>query len=128
MSVVGVIAGQAGQSNDGVTMDTHQACGGTNATPFLKMAEDRHDRVVGELGAEEDGPFVLGERVLAEVAAEESVLALLSEAVVDREVSGVALTEGRALGVGTAETCEVFHRHGTSWVEKRNESAYPRMR
>jgi hypothetical protein len=93
MSVVGVIAGQAGQADDGVAMDTHQSCGGTNAASFLEMAEDRHDRVVGELGAEEDGPFVLRERLLAGIAAEESVLALLPEAIVDREVSGIALTE-----------------------------------
>jgi hypothetical protein len=94
MSVVGVIAGQAGQANDGVAMDAHQACGGTDATSFLEMAEDRHDRVVGELGAEEDGSLVLRERVSAEVAAKESVLALLAEAVVDREISGVAAPEG----------------------------------
>jgi hypothetical protein len=83
MSVVGVIAGQAGQADDGIAVDSHQACGGADATSFLKVAEDRHDRVVGELGAEEDGPFVLGEGVLAGVAAEEPILALLAEAVVD---------------------------------------------
>src|SRR3954454_13475608 len=99
MSVVGVIAGQAGQADDGVAVDSHQACGGADATTFLEMAEDRHDRVVGELGAKEDGPLVLGEGALAGVAAEESVLALLAEAVVDREVSGVALPEGRTLRV-----------------------------
>jgi hypothetical protein len=94
MSVVGVIAGQAGQADDGVAMDTDQACGGADATSLLEMAEDRHDLVVGELGAEEDGPFVLGEGVLAGVAEEEPVSALLSETVVDREVSGIALSEG----------------------------------
>ncbi len=83
MSVVGVSTGQASQADDGIAVDPHQACGGADTTSFLEMAEDRHDRLVGELGAEEDGPFVLRERVLAGVAAEESVLALLSEAVVD---------------------------------------------
>jgi hypothetical protein len=128
MSVVGVIAGQTGQADDGVAMDADQACGGADATSFLEMAEDRHDRVVGELGPEEDGAFVLGESAPADVAAEESMLALLPEAVMDREVSGVALAEGGALGVGAAEACEVFHRHEASWVEKRSRSAYPRMR
>ncbi len=83
MSVVGVIARQAGQADDGVAVDSHQTCGGPNATSFLEMAEDRHDRVVGEFGPEEDGPFVLGEGVLAGIAAEEPILALLAEAVVD---------------------------------------------
>src|SRR5438309_5152205 len=119
MSVVGVIAGQAAQADDGVTVDAHQSCGGADATPFLEVAEDRHDRLVGELGAKEDGPFVLRERLLAGVAAEEAVLTLFSEAVVDREVSSVALTEGRTLGVGTAEPCEVVHRHEASWGVKR---------
>ena len=94
MSVVGMIAGQAGQADDGVAMDADQACGGADATSFLEMAEDRHDFVVGEFGPEEDGPFVLGEGVLAGLAEEEAVLALLSEAVVDREVSSIALSEG----------------------------------
>ena len=116
MSVVGVIAGQAGQADDGVAVDSHQACGGADATAFLEMAEDRHDRVVGEFGAEEDGPLVLGEGVLAGVAAEEPILALLAEAVVDREVSGVALPEGRTLRVGAAAACEVVHRGEASWV------------
>jgi hypothetical protein len=123
MSVVGVIAGQAGQADDSIAVDSHQACRGADATSFLEMAEDRHDCVVGEFGPEEDGPFVLGEGVLAEIAAEEPILALLAEAVVDREVSGVALTEGRTLRVGAAEACEVFHRREASWVERRNESA-----
>jgi hypothetical protein len=122
MSVVGMAAGQAGQADDGVAMGAHQACGGPDAAPFLEMTEDRHDRVVGELGAEEDGPFVLRERVSAGVAAEEPVLALLAEAVVDREVPGVALTERRTARVGAAEPCEVFHRGEASRVERRGRS------
>jgi hypothetical protein len=127
MNVVGVIAGQAGQADDGVAMDPDQACGGADATSFLEMAEDRHNRLVGELGPEEDGPFVLREGVLADVAAEESVLAMLAEAVVNREVSGVASAEFRTLGIGTAETREIVHRHEASWVKNRSRLAYPRM-
>jgi hypothetical protein len=128
MSVVGMIAGQAGQADDGVAMDADQACGGADATPFLEMAEDRHNLVVRELGTEEDGALVLGEGTLAGVAAEESVLALLSEAVVNREVSGVASAEIRTLGIGAAEPREVVHRYEASWVKNRNGSEYPRMR
>jgi hypothetical protein len=127
MSVVGMVASQAGQADDGIAMDTHQACGGADAASFLKVTEDRHDTVVGELGTEEDGAFVLGEGALAGVAAEESVLALLAEAVVDREVSGVASAEIRALGIGAAEAREVVHRHEASWVIDRDGSAYPRI-
>ena len=118
-----MIAGQAGQTHDGIAVDADPACRGADATSLLEMAEDRHDRLVGELGAEEDGPFVLRERVLADLAAEESVLVVLSEAVVDREVSGMALTERRTARIGTAETCEVFHRDEASWVESRSRSA-----
>jgi hypothetical protein len=123
MSVAGVSAGQAGQADDGIAMHPHQSCGGADAPSFLEVPEDRHDRVVGQLGAEKDGPLVLRERLSAKVAAEESVLALLAEAVVDREVSEVALTEGRTLGVGAAETCEVVHRDEASWVQRRIGSA-----
>jgi hypothetical protein len=114
MSLVGMLASQAGQADDRVPMDAHQACGGTNATPFLEMAEDRHDLVVRELGPEEDGALVLGEGAPAGVTAEESVLTLLAEAVVNREVSGVASAEIRALGIGAAETREILHRHEAS--------------
>jgi hypothetical protein len=114
MSVVGMLAGQTGQADDGVAMDTDQACGGADATSFLEMAEDRHDRVVRELGTEEDGPLVLGEGALAGVAAEESVLALLPEAIVNREVSGVASAEIRTLGIGATEARKVVHRHEVS--------------
>jgi len=123
-----MIAGQAGQADDGVAMNTDQACGGADATSFLEMAEDRHDLVVRELGTEENGAFVLGEGVLAGVAAEEPVLALPPKAVVDREVAGVASAEIRTLGIGAAEAREVVHRHEASWVKNRSESAYPRMR
>ena len=109
-----MITGQAGQADDGVAMDTDQACRGADAASFLEMAEDRHDRVVGELGAEEDGASVLGEGALAGVAAEQSVLALRSEAVVDREISGVAAAEIRTLGIGAAEAREVVHRREAS--------------
>jgi hypothetical protein len=128
MSVVGMIAGQAGQADDGVAMDADQACGGADATSFLEMAEDRHDLVVREFGTEEDGAFVLGEGVLAGVATEESVLALRAVAVVDREVSGVASAEIRTLGIGAAEAREVVHRHEASWAKKWGGLAYPRMR
>ena len=89
MSAVGVIAGQAGQADDGVAVDADQSCGGADTASFLEVAEDRHDRLVGEFGAEEDGPFVLRERPSAGIAAEEPVLALLAEAVVDREITGI---------------------------------------
>ena len=78
-----MLSGGAGQSDDGVAMDTDQSCGGADATSFLEMAEDRHDRLVGQLGAEENGSLVLRESVLAGVAAEQSVLALFSEPVVN---------------------------------------------
>jgi hypothetical protein len=123
MSVVGVIAGQAGQADDGIAVDSHQACGGADTTSFLEVSEDRHDLVVGEFGAEEDGPFVLRERLLAGAAAEEAVLALLSEAIVNRKVSGIALSERRTPRVGAAEACEVFHRDEASWVGRRKLSA-----
>ena len=103
-----------------------QACGGADATSFLEMAEDRHNRLVGELGPEEDGPFVLREGVLADVAAEESVLAMLAEAVVNREVSGVASADSEHW-VSGQRNAEIVHRHEASWVKNRSRLAYPRM-
>jgi hypothetical protein len=118
-----MIAGQAGQADDGIAMDAHQACGGPDAASFLEMTEDRHDRVARGLGAEEGGPFGLRERLLAGVATEESVLALGAEAVVDRQASDIALPERRTPRVRAAETCEVIHRHEASWVGERSGSA-----
>ena len=125
---MGRIAGQAGQADDGVAMNTDQACGGADATSFLEMAEDRHELVVRELGTEEDGSLVFGEGALAGVAAEEPVLALPPQAVVDREVAGVASAEIRTLGIGAAEAREVVHRPEPSGVKNRSGSAYPRKR
>ena len=88
-----MIAGQAGQADDGVAMDADQSCGGADATSFLEMAEDRHDLVVRELGTEEDGACVLGKGAWSGVATEESVLALLAEAIMNREVSGMVVAQ-----------------------------------
>ena len=120
MSVVGVIAGQAGQADDGIAVDSHQACGGADTTSFLEVSEDRHDLVVGEFAGEEDGPFVLRERLLAGVAAEEAVLAVLSEAIVNRKVPALRCpnAEHRVLGQQKRVKSSIETRH-PGWVGEK---------
>jgi hypothetical protein len=114
MSVVGMLPGPAGQSDDGVAMDPDEASGRPDAAPLVEVVQDGEGLVLGQMGVEQGRTFAFGEAVLAGLAVEEADVVLFAVAGADGEVAGVAETGGGAVGVLTAEAREVVHAEGRS--------------
>src|SRR4051812_33992909 len=109
MSVVGMLSDDSGQSSDGVGIDADQASGASDTTALVEVLEHGESRLFREVAVEQSRALALGEAVLAGLAVEQSDVALLAIAGADREVPGVARAVEGALGVLTAEACEVVH-------------------
>jgi hypothetical protein len=109
VSVVGVLAGDTGEPDDGVAVDADEPSGGTDAAPLVEVFEDREGLLRGQVAAVQRRALALGEAGPANVAVKLSELLVLSESAADREVSGVAPAVERAVGVLAAEGCEVVH-------------------
>src|SRR4051812_37252488 len=115
MSVVGVLPGGAGQSDDGVAVDADEPPGGADAAPLVEVLEDRQGLLLGQVAAVQRRALALGEAGAAGVAVELAELLVLAEAAADGGVAGVAPAVERAVGVLAAEAREVVHgvaRHG----------------
>src|SRR5512135_1847618 len=98
MSVVGMLSGHAGESHDGVAVDTDEAAGGTHAAAFIEMFEHRESRLFGQMAAVQRRALALGEAGAAGIAVELPVLLGLAVAAADREIARVALTVERTVG------------------------------
>jgi hypothetical protein len=109
MSVVGVLSGGAGQSNDGVGLDADEATGLSDAVALGQMVEDGDGRLLGESAAVQGRALALGGAGAAGVAVELAILLGLAVVAADREVAGVALTVKFAVGILAAEAREVVH-------------------
>jgi hypothetical protein len=109
LSVVGVLSGDAGQSDDGVGIDADQASGGADAAALVEVLEHGAGLVVGEMGVEQGRPLAFGEAVLAGVAVEQSDVVLFSVAGADREIAGVAPRLEGTLGILATEARKVVH-------------------
>jgi hypothetical protein len=109
MSVVGMLSGDAGQSDDGVGIDPDQASGGADATALIQVLEDGEGLLLGEMAVEEGRALALGEAVLAGLAVEQADVVLCAVSVADREIAGVSARVEGAAGVLTAEAREVVH-------------------
>ena len=109
MSVVGVLPGGAGESDDGVAVDADEAPGGSHAAPLVEVFEHREGLLFGQVAAVERGALALGEAGAAGVAVELPELLVLAESAADREVIGVALAEERTVVILAAEAGEVVH-------------------
>jgi hypothetical protein len=70
MSVVGMIAGGAGQADHGVAVDADEPFGLADATAFIEVGEDGVRLLVGEPAVEQGRALALGEAGLAAVAVE----------------------------------------------------------
>src|SRR5262249_58416599 len=68
VSLVGMGAGPQGVANDGVFIDTRQACGLADATAILEVGEDGEGLVFREPGGEEGGALAFREACLAGAA------------------------------------------------------------
>src|SRR4051812_17134354 len=109
MSVVGVLPGGAGQSDDGVAVDADEPPGGADAAALVEVLEDGVRLLLGQVAAVERRALALGEAGPAGVAVELPELLVLAEASADREIAGVALAVECAARILAAEAREVVH-------------------
>ena len=116
-----MVAGGAGQSDDGVAMDADEAFGLTDAVALGQMMEHRAGLLVGESAVEERGALALGEAGLAGVAIEQADVIPLAVAVADGEVAGPSSAVEGAVGVLATEAGEVVHGWRRSLREGRVE-------
>jgi len=104
-----MLSGGAGQSDDGVAMDTDQSSGGADSAALVQVLEDRVGLLLGQMAAVERCAFAFGEAGPAGVAVELSELLVLAVVAADRQVSGVAPAVEPAVGILAAEAGEVVH-------------------
>jgi hypothetical protein len=109
MSIVGVLSGGAGQSDDGVAVDADQAPGLADTVAFGQVLQDRDGGLLGEVTAIQRRALAFGEAGAAALAVELSELLVLAEPAADREVTGIASAVDRAVRILAAEAGEVVH-------------------
>ena len=104
-----MLPGDAGQSADGVLIDADEAPGLSDAAALVEVLKHGVGLLLGEMAVEEGRPVALGEAALAGVAVEESDVVPCAVVGADREIASVASGVEGAVGVLTAEACEVIH-------------------
>jgi hypothetical protein len=109
-----MIAGGAGQPDDGIGMDADEAAGLSDAVALGEVPEDGRGLVVGQPAVEQRRALALGEAGLAGLAVEQADVMILAVAVADGQVAGAAAAVERAFGVLAAEEREVIHRVAAS--------------
>jgi len=105
-----MIAGGAGQPDDGIAMDADEAAGLSDAVALGEVLEDGCGLLIGQPAVEQRGALALGEAGLAGLAVEQPDVVVLAVAVADGEVAGVASPVGRAVGILAAEAREIVHK------------------
>ena len=111
MSVVGVLPGGAGQSDDGVAVDADEPSGGADATALVEVLEDGVRLLLGQVAAVQRRALALGEAGAAGVAVELAELLVLAEAAADREVAGITLAVEGTVRILAAESGQVVRVH-----------------
>ena len=104
-----MLPGGAGQSDDGVAVDADEPSGGADAAALVEVLEDGVGLLLGQAATVQRRALALGEAGPAGVAVELPELLVLAESAADREVTGVALTVERAVGILATEAGEVVH-------------------
>jgi hypothetical protein len=127
----GVLAGPQAVADDGVLVHADQASGLADADPFGDMAQDGHDFVRGELGAEQRGALALGEAGLAGLTAEQAAL-LGAVAHGDGQVAVTAPAVVGAVRILAAEDAQVvrlssFLAHGSPLLGIHRSSKLAQM-
>ena len=123
-----MLAGEEGQSGDGVAMDAAESSRLASADPLVQVLQDRDDLLVREPGPIERGPFIFRESSLAGAAAEEADIAAFPHEVVDGEVAAIADAVEFARAVLAAEPREIVAGHGTSITERGGRTDRVSMR
>lgn len=121
VELLGVVAGHQGVADDRVAVHADQAAGLADADPLGDVAQDGHDLVLRQLGAEQRCPFALREAGFTRPAAEQTPA---SGAIAhgDRQIALAALAVVGTLGILTAEGTQVVRflpslAHSTSLLE-----------
>jgi hypothetical protein len=116
-----MLPGHAAQPHDGVAVDADEAFGLSDAVTLDQVLEDRDGLLRRQAGMEQRGALALGEAGVARLAVKQADMPLLSIAITDREVTGIASAVERAIRVQAAEAREVVvHRGGSSrWYARR---------
>ena len=118
-----MLPGGAGQSYDGVAVDTDEPPGGADAAPLVEVLEDCQSLLLGQMAAVQRGALALGEAGPAGVAVELPELLVLAEAAAHGEVAGVAPAVERAVRVLAAVVSEVVHEANRAGEERAGASS-----
>jgi hypothetical protein len=106
--LAGVVAGEPGESVDGVFADPGEACGLADAAAVGEVGQYRPELIGGQAGVEERGALALGEAGLASLAVEQAAARPGAGAHTDGEVGVVTATVVGAIGVQAAKATEVI--------------------
>src|SRR5580704_1093147 len=112
MQLLGVQAGKSGQTNDRVFLHLLQPAGLPHAVALLHVMKNGDHLRLGQLSAIENGPFVLAEPLLADLAEEQADLLVLADALTDAEVPGTPIAKRQAAWIQTAKTAQIVRRPG----------------
>ena len=120
---MGVLPGDAGESDDGVSMDADESPGGADAAALVEVLKHGVGLFLRQMAAVERRAFTFGGAGAAAVAVELSDLLVLAEAAADREVSGAAPAVERTVRILAAEAREVVHGVGWLGMPGRDETS-----
>ena len=109
MELLGLCAGHAAESNDGIVLDADQSADLTHATASGEVVQDAEGPALGQAGIKQRGTFALGETALASATGEHAPLLAGAIAEGDAEVALAAPAVVRTVGVLAAERAEVVH-------------------
>jgi len=109
VDLVGVLAGDQGQSHHGVLVDSDQATGLPHPTTLLQMLEHGQGFVIGEFAAVQGRAFALREAFLTGAAGEDTAFLVGAVVEADAEVVQSAAAVVRALRILAAEGFQVVH-------------------
>ncbi len=107
-----MLAGGAGQSDDGIGLDADEASGLSDAVALGQVVEDGDGGFIGESAAVQGRALAFGEASAASMAVELAKLFVLAVAAADREIAGVAPAVERTVEILAAEAGEVVHGVG----------------
>jgi hypothetical protein len=108
-------AGQHGQADHGVSVDTNEATGLAHATALLDVVQDTNRFVLAEPGVEEGCAFAFAEAQLASATSQHATLFAGAVPEADAEVFQATLAVLKAVGILAAELREVIHKATVPW-------------
>ena len=114
-----MLAGEDGQADDRVVVDTDQAARLADAAALLQVPQDGEGFVLRKFAVKSGGAFALGKALLAGAAGQDAALLVGAVAEADAEIVAAALAVVLAVGVLAAEGFQVVH--GSSSLRRAKE-------